>query len=390
MPADRVHDVAVVGLGAMGAATLYQLARRGLDAIGLDRHTPPHAHGSSHGETRITRQAIGEGADYVPLALRAHAIWRELERATGAELLVACGGLVIGSLADGAGMHGPPGFVRSTIEQARRFGIAHELLDGAALAARFPQFAQLNEGEIAYYEPGAGYLRPEACIEAQLGEATRLGATIRAGSIVHEIRERDGCVAVETDAGAVRAARVVVAAGAWMGGLLGAPFDRLLTVTRQSLFWFEAEEPALWDVANGCPVFIREHGPHEEDVFYGFPTPAGSTGVKLATESYDDEVSAGAYEAGPARADAGAFHDAHVAGRLRGLGRGVVKSLSCIYTSTANARFLIDAHPAMPRVLAVSACSGHGFKHSAAIGELIAERVRSDLLLGPFGLAGHA
>src|SRR3954468_22403660 len=101
------YDVAVVGLGAMGAATLYQLAKRGLPVVGIDRHQPPHEHGSSHGETRITRRAVGEGADYVPLVTRSHAIWRELEQTTGMTLLVACGGLVVGRM-DG----GPQGFLR--------------------------------------------------------------------------------------------------------------------------------------------------------------------------------------------------------------------------------------------------------------------------------------
>src|SRR5579871_4193009 len=129
------HEVAVVGLGAMGAATLYQLAKRGVSAIGVDRHVPPHEHGSSHGETRITRRAVGEGADYVPLVTRSHAIWRELERATGMTLFVPCGGLVVGRMDCG-----PQGFLRATVDVARQYGIEHEILNCDALVARFPQF----------------------------------------------------------------------------------------------------------------------------------------------------------------------------------------------------------------------------------------------------------
>src|SRR5262252_2674522 len=131
-------DVAVIGLGAMGAATLYHLARRGARAIGLDRFSPPHGCGSSHGETRITREAVGEGRAYVPLVRRSHEIWRELESATGKRLFVACGCLIIGRR--DAGHHHKPSFLKTTFELAEEFGIAHEELDASAIAERFPQF----------------------------------------------------------------------------------------------------------------------------------------------------------------------------------------------------------------------------------------------------------
>ncbi len=375
------HDVAVVGLGAMGAATLYQLARRGLSVVGIDRHQPPHEHGSSHGETRITRQAVGEGADYVPLVTRSHAIWRELEQATGMSLFVQCGGLVVGRL-DG----GPNGFLRATVDVAERFGIEHHMLDRDALVARFPQFIGLGADDIAYFEPGAGFLYPEACIEAQLGEARRLGAEILAGTIALGIAQHGSGVRVETDGEPIIADRLVVAAGAWTAGLLGAPFDRLLRVTRQSLFWFEPEDRSLYAVENGFPVFIRAFGAKSDEFSYGFPTPTGSRGVKIATESEEDEVDIDGYRAGPAAVDPVEFHRDFVAGRLAGVTPNLIRSLSCVYTSTVDGRFVIDAHPRMDRVTVISACSGHGFKHSAAIGELVADRVTAALRLASFAL----
>ena len=379
MPA--THDVAVVGLGAMGAATLYQLARRGLSVVGIDRHQPPHDHGSSHGETRITRQAIGEGADYVPLVSRSHVIWRELERATGMSLFVQCGGLVVGRLDAG-----PDGFLRATVDVAERYGIEHRLLDRDALVARFPQFIGLGEDDVGYFEPGAGLLYPEACIEAQLREAARLGARIRAGAVALDIVQEDGAVRVETDGEPIIASRLVVAAGAWTAGLLGAPFDRLLRVTRQSLYWFEPEDPSFYAVENGFPVFIRAFGAKSDDFSYGFPTPSGSAGVKIATESEEDEVDIADYDAGPATVDPAQFHRHFVAGRLAGVTANLIRSRSCVYTSTVDGRFVIDAHPRMDRVTVISACSGHGFKHSAAIGEFVAERVDAALRLAPFAL----
>ena len=132
-------DVIVVGLGAMGSAALYQLARRGVTVTGIDRFTPPHDRGSSHGESRITRQAIGEGEEYVPFALRSHEIWRELEAATGRSLFSPIGGLIIGRRTD-AGLHGQPDFIGRTIAAAKRFRIDHEVLTPGEVAKRFPQF----------------------------------------------------------------------------------------------------------------------------------------------------------------------------------------------------------------------------------------------------------
>ena len=169
MAAQAARDVIVIGLGAFGSATAYQLARRGATVLGIDRHDPPHAFGSSHGTTRITRLAIGEGEAYVPFVRRSHAIWRELEETTGASLYQPTGGLVMGR-PDAARSHlHKPDFVRRTIDAARRHRIAHELLDAAAIHARFPQFT-VEDDVLGYYEPEAGVLRPEACIAAQLDQ----------------------------------------------------------------------------------------------------------------------------------------------------------------------------------------------------------------------------
>ena len=162
----EIADVIVVGLGAMGAATAYQLARRGVRVLGLDRFAPPHDRGSSHGETRITRQAIGEGDQYVPLALRSHEIWRELEAETGEQLLLSCGFVAIDSAGGRAATHGRPGFTARTVAAARRFGITRELLTPDELMRRHPAF-RLAGHEQVYYEPGGGLVFPERCIAVQ-------------------------------------------------------------------------------------------------------------------------------------------------------------------------------------------------------------------------------
>ena len=174
MGLDRT-DVIVLGLGAMGSAVALRLARRGLRVIGLDQFDPPHKHGSTHGDTRITRLAIGEGADFVPLVRRSHELWRELEQETGTRLLHQTGGLVLGDPDNQ--------FLAETRSAAAQYGIAHENLSNAALAERFPMFGAGRHTE-AYFEPAAGYVRPEAAVAAQLTLARAAGAELQAGEPV--------------------------------------------------------------------------------------------------------------------------------------------------------------------------------------------------------------
>ena len=189
------YDAIVVGLGAAGSATLYQLAKRGARVLGIDRFSPPHAFGSSSGETRVTRKAI------------------------------VTGGLWISSAARQAETHAA-NFFDNTLAAARRFGIGHELLDAAAMRRRFPQF-DVRDNETGYYEPDAGYLRPEACVRAQLELARRHGAEIRFDHAVESLDQLPP------------AGNIILAAGAWLPRLLPPELARLFTVTRQVQYWFE-------------------------------------------------------------------------------------------------------------------------------------------------------
>jgi sarcosine oxidase len=164
-------DVIVIGLGAMGSATCYQLAKRGAKVIGIDKYSPPHTFGSTHGDTRITRLAIGEGEQFVPFAIRSHEIWRELESETGADLMTTTGGLIM-SPASGDPLHGSANFLQTTINAATKFGINHRVLSAAEIAAEFPQF-ELDGNEKGYFEDSAGFLRPERCVATQLSLAKK-------------------------------------------------------------------------------------------------------------------------------------------------------------------------------------------------------------------------
>lgn len=384
--AERVR-VAVVGLGAMGSALLYQLARRGIPALGIDRFRPPHDRGSSHGDSRITREGIGEGPQYLPFARASHRIWRELEAETGETLFTACGFLVVAPPELTALHHGKTNFLRQSEEVARAAGIPHEMLDAAELARRFPHMAG-EAGEEAYFEPGAGYLRPERCIAVQLARAEALGAEIRLGTVVRGVSETAEGVRIDTDAGPIEADRAVVTAGAWAGPLLGPPFDRLCTVMRQVFHWFALAAPGA--IPEDSPVFIRMHGLGGNDYFYGFPPLPGEQAVKVGTEQYEIATTAESCDRAVAPGDAAALHLEHLAGRLGGISERIVRTETCLYTVTPDFDFIIDRHPAMERVTVVSACSGHGFKHSAGIGEAVAELLatgRSPVDLAPFRLS---
>jgi sarcosine oxidase len=380
------YEVAVIGLGAAGAATLYQLARRGVRALGIDRFSPPHVYGSTHGDTRITREAIGEGEAYTPLVRRSHAIWRELEAETGADLLTQCGGLIIEAAGGGAAGHHRLEFLASTIACANRYHVKHELLSAADVAGRFPQFA-LDGDESAYFEPTAGFVRPERCVEAQLTVAARLGAEIRREERVLAVEPSGSGVRVRTDHGAVDAGRVVLAVGPWVRDFVEREQLRLFSVYRQVMAWFELRQDAIDHTPGAMPVFIW--GLSDGNAFYGLPAIDGTRELKVATEQLDTATGADEASIEVDPDEPRVLYDTLIGRRLPSLSARCLRTARCLYTVTPDANFVIDDHPDINGVLLVSPCSGHGFKHSAGLGEAIAQRITtgtSDADLSPFRL----
>lgn len=385
-------DVIVVGLGAMGSAAAYQLAARGATVVGIDRFAPPHALGSTHGDTRVTRAACAEGPAYVSLARRSHELWREIEAETGADLFTACGVLMVGPGSGMGSMHGTDDWVGATVELAERFGIDHEQLDGATARERFPMFA-FDDAARAYLEPGGGFVRPEAAVAAQLELARRAGARLQSDTDVTTLRATSAGVEVTTaDGSTFGAERVVLSVGAWLPTFLTDPTLRAgFAVYRQVLHWF-AVDPAWTDrvSAQQLPVHMWSFGAGATDFFYGFPAIDGPDGgIKVATEQFAHTTTADAVEREVPVAEARAMHEHCLRGRHGAVSDRVLRSATCLYTVTPDSQFRIDDHPELPGVLLVSPCSGHGFKHSAAIGEAIAERIvqgRSTIDLSPFRL----
>ncbi len=365
------HDVIVVGLGAMGSAALYHLAQSGRRVVGLDRFTPPHAFGSSHGQTRIIREAYFEHPLYVPLVQRAYELWFELEAQTGRKLLLTTGGLMIGAR-DGLVFGGAK-------RSAEAHRLPHEILSSTEIHRRFP--ALYPEPEMAaVWEPRAGILFPEECIAAHLELARRHGAMLHLDEQVLGWRPDGTGVAVQTTKGIYRAERLVLAAGAWMGQLL--PELALpLKVERQVLFWFESPEGGDRFKSGQCPIHLWEY--EQGKFFYGFPDLG--EGVKVARHHQGNNT-----EPDSVRRDISADEVAAMRQILRRFlpgADGALRSATvCLYTNTPDGHFLIDMHPEFRQVIIASPCSGHGFKFASAVGEVLAglvteRRARFDLSL---------
>ena len=367
-------DTIVVGLGAMGSAAVYQLANRGNKVLGLDRFSPPHDNGASHGESRIIRQAIGEGEEYVPLVLRSYELWREIEKTTGSELLTITGGLTLESRNNEAVMHGRRDFLDQAIRCAAKFDIRHEILETADIRKRYPQFAVTDER--AYFEYETGFLRPELCVDAQLHLARKHGAVVQTNETVASVESRaDTGVIVKTSRGTYYAEKVIITAGPWIARFLPPAYAQLFKVYRQVMCWFDIREGCRSAFEPpGFPIFIWIFARGSEFGFYGFPTLDGKT-IKVATEQFTAITDPDYVQRAVSMEEEQSMYKDYVRGRLPGISDRCVAAASCLYTVTPDSNFVIDGHPDNDRIIIASPCSGHGFKHSAAIGELLAEQI---------------
>jgi len=352
----KVFDIAVVGLGAMGSAAVWHLARRGQRVVGLDRFVPGHERGSSHGATRIIRLGYFEDPAYVPLVRRAYKLWKELEGATGCNLLDVTGIAEIGP------PHGA--LVTGTLAAAQAHDLPHTVLAASDLMRRFPGF-RVPADYVAVVQPDGGVLRPEPAISALLGLAQAAGAELRTGQRVLALEARTAGVRIVTDHGNIEVGTAVVAAGPWVTTLLPDLRARL-RVTRQVMAWFEPSEAALFSPPQ-FPVFILEsrHGMH-----YGFPVDP--FGVKVGKHYHRDEtVDPETYDRSVSAQDEAVIRAA-LADHLPAVNNRMRMAQTCLYTMTPDGHFLID-WVGSPHIILVSACSGHGFKFAPVIGEIVAD-----------------
>lgn len=379
-------DVIVIGLGAMGSAACYQLAKRGANVIGIDRYSPPHSLGSTHGETRITRLAIGEGEHFVPFAIRSHEIWRELEAETGADLLTVTGGLIMSSAAEHP-LHGNITFLQTTIDAAKKFKIKHRVLNAREINREFPQFV-LDGNEAGYFEDAAGFLCPEQCVATQLELAKRYGAKLHLNERVMRIERNASGVRVVTDLREYLAAKAIISAGPWINEFVDDVPPGLFKIYRQVLHWFDVSLAYEQYRLGAFPVFIWSIGRWPDDYIYGFPAVGGRDGgVKVATEVSQETTLPDDVDRTVAPEEPAKMYKEYVSGKLNGVGEKCIRSAVCLYTVTPDSNFVIDS--LNENVIVASPCSGHGFKHSAAIGETLAELAltgRSTIDIQPFSI----
>jgi sarcosine oxidase len=371
----RSFDAIVVGLGAMGSASLRALSRRGLRVLGLDHFDPPHDRGSSHGASRIIREAYFEHPAYVPFIQRAYVAWRELEREAGRRLLLETGGIMVG----------PPGgvLVEGALESARAHDLPHELLDAAEMRRRFPAFHP-DDAMVGVWEPRAGVLFPEQCIAAMLESARRGGAEVHGNDPVLRWKPDGAGIMVETASDRYRADRLILTAGAWIARLVP-ELSLPLTIERLVLFWFQPVGDASAFAPERCPITIWEH--EAGRFFYAFPFL--EHGVKAAIHHEGEITDIDALRREVGGEEPRALHDL-LRRYMPGAAGLLLSSATCMYTNTPDGHFVVDAHPEHPQVTIVSACSGHGFKFASAMGEIVSDlaiegRTRFDL--GMFGLA---
>ncbi|GAB2610402.1 N-methyl-L-tryptophan oxidase [Streptomyces capparidis] len=371
------YDVIVLGLGGMGSAAAHHLAARGARVLGLERFGPVHSRGSSHGGSRITRQSYFEGPEYVPLLLRAYELYERLARDSGREVAILCGGLMVGRPDSRT--------VAGSLRSARTWDLPHEVLDAAGIRRRFPTLAPRDD-EVALYEPRAGLLRPEHTVAAHLALAARDGAELRFEEPVTrwEALPLGAGVRVHTSEDTFTAGHLVVCPGAWAPELLadlGVPF----TVERQVMYWFQPRGGVAPYLPDRHPIYIWED-PDGTQV-YGFPAIDGPRGgAKVAffhggsactprtvdRTVHDHEVAA---------------MERHLSATLPSLPGAFLKASTCMYTNTPDEHFVIARHPAHPDAVTV-ACgfSGHGFKFTPVVGEILADLALTGATAHPVGL----
>lgn len=351
------YDLAVIGCGGIGSAVLFHAAAQGVKAIGIEQFEPVHNRGSSHGHTRIIRQAYFEHPNYVPLLLDAYQLWAELEEIAGEQLYVETGllqagpekGLIV------------PGVLRSAAEH----NLPIDRMTAREAMQRFPMF-RIPADHVAAFEHRAGYLFVERCVAAHLNAARQRGAELWHSCAVTGFRSEGSGYRIATQRGDVLAQHVVFTVGAWLPGWLSSTLMPL-RVLRKHLHWYNSSDHRVLQ-SLGCPLFFFEN---EIGCFYGFPAIDSQWGLKVAEHSGGEEI------ADPALLDrhADMLDQARINAFVQTYFYGSrlpTKHDVCMYTVTPDHHFLIDQHPDHPGVTIAGGFSGHGFKFASVLGKKIA------------------
>jgi sarcosine oxidase len=360
------YDVIIAGLGTVGAATIMNLARRGISVLGLDAYRPPHKKASHHGESRSIRRAYLEGSVYVPMACRAWELWRKLEKDTGANLLTPTGNLTIGP--------GDAPAVAGFLQSARHYDIPHEELTAAEVRRRWPLLT-LPDGAVAALEVEAGVIKPERALRVMLAEAEKAGAVLHFDEPLQYWRDSSHGVPVRSSRGTYEAGRLLLSTGAYTRSLLGNPAHWLMP-KRVAVHWVAPTEPRSFGL--GClPVNFwqlpagdfEETGTYRE--FYSLPITRDGGRVKAA--AHNNLADCDPLHMNPAatpseRAVIHGFLENHIPS-LAGCD---IHSEVCLYTLTPDGDFVLGPLPGHADIM-TAALAGHGFKFAPVLGEILAD-----------------
>ena len=359
-------DVVVAGCGAVGSAALYHLAKTGFDVIGLDRFPPAHDRGSSHGETRVIRQAYFEHPDYVPLLQRAYQLWESLAAESDEQLYQQTGVLQIGS------EHGE--IVPGVLESARVHDLPIHQLNSAELASDYPGFV-LPDGYQAILEERGGYLRVEDSIRAYTRLAQSAGAKRISGETILNWTATESGVTIKTDQQTYRAAALILATGAWAAELMPDLANRF-AVLRKHLYWYANDNPD-YRQDHGCPVFFYELG---DRCFYGFPQ-VDPYGVKVSEHTGGKSVADPLTVSRAIDPQDRSGNEAFLASHLPGVTDRMTRHEVCMYTMSPDGHFIVDQWPGYGNVVFAAGLSGHGFKFASVLGETLARQVTGEQTL---------
>jgi sarcosine oxidase len=353
-------DVIVLGVGSMGSATCHFLAQRGHRVLGLEQFDIPHEFGSHTGQSRIIRMAYAEHPDYVPLLVRAYENWKALEDQTGSQVYFKTGLVYFGKPTDA--------MMKGVHESATKYRITLNTLSEEETTRKYPQF-KLPSSYERLEEPNAGFVTPERCILLFTEQALRHGATILTKTNVSEWKRDGGGITVRTNRGDFAGKKLVITAGAWAGKMIPGLASRL-RVTRQVIAWVT---PRNWDAfaLGRFPCWIA-------DQFYGFPVlPVGAfggpIGLKVARHFPGALSDPDHLDRVPSPADERELVDALHTFIPDGYAETHVMKV-CMYTNTPDENFILDYLPGFDKDVAVAAgFSGHGFKFSSVVGEIMAD-----------------
>ena len=353
------YDAIVIGLGGMGSASAYHLARRGQRVLGLEQFDLLHEMGSSHGLTRIIRLAYHEHPSYVPLLRRAYELWHDLETDAGERLLVTTGSLE-GGPEDGATF-------RSALEAAELHDLPHEVLDAGDMRRRYPAYAGFEPSTRVVFQPDGGFLLAERTILAHVNGALAAGADLRFREPVTSWDTAGEGVRVTTGRGTYEADRLVICAGAWardlVPGLAG-----LAMPERQVLAWIQPVHAELFE-PDRFPVFLIDV---EAGSYYGFPQH-DVPGFKFGCYHHFREPMDPSDPDRSVRADDEAELRAFAARYFSDASGPTVMLKACMFTNSPDEHFLIDRLPDAPQVSLFAGESGHGYKFASVVGEILTD-----------------